>query len=89
MKPIVIYPNSKDNKITLTKEDFENYLKQAYDTGYSDGYAAAPRYNWQSVPYITTTNTDSKKPFEITWDTTGPNDISGPYKITCDAHNDI
>ena len=40
MKPIVIYPTSKDNKISLTKQEFEDYLKQAYDSGHADGYSA-------------------------------------------------
>lgn len=40
MKPIIIYPNSKDDKISLTKQEFEDYLKQAYDSGYADGYNA-------------------------------------------------
>lgn len=35
-KPIVIFPGSGD-KITLTKEEFETYLQQAYDAGFEDG----------------------------------------------------
>ena len=83
MKPIVIYPNDSGKHITLTKEEFEKYLKEAYDTGYSDGYAAAPRYNWWNTP-ITYPTTNP-----IQWTNTTP-DITPDYtKITCDAHNDI
>lgn len=35
-KPIVIFPG-KGDKITLTKEEFETYLQQAYDAGFEDG----------------------------------------------------
>ena len=90
MKPIVIYPNNNGNKITLTKEEFEKYLKEAYDTGWTDGRASAQSWNWWNTPisYPTTiTNTDPKKPLEITWNTgTTPNLTP---QVTCDAHNDI
>jgi len=33
MKPIVIYPNNNSKNVVLTKEEFEKYLKEAYDTG--------------------------------------------------------
>lgn len=38
MKPFVIYiePN-KNDKLTLTKEEFEQYIQDAYDRGYADG----------------------------------------------------
>ena len=83
MKPIVIYPNSKDNKITLTKEEFEDYLKQAYDTGYSDGYAAGKSMNWINTP-ITYPTTNP-----IEWTNTTPDIIPDYTKVTCDAHNDL
>lgn len=72
MKPIVIYLKDKD--IKLTKEEFEAYLKDAYDAGYNEGVASCRRYYWWDTPPITTTPT-------VTFDTkTTPYD---PYKITC------
>lgn len=40
MKPFVVYikPNKNDN-IILTKDEFEQYLQEAYDKGYTDGKA--------------------------------------------------
>ena len=84
MKPIVIYPKDNGDKITLTKKEFEEYLQQAYDSGHSDGYAAGRAVNWWSTPITYPTTQPS-----ITWDTTTPNDIPNPYKITCEAHNDL
>lgn len=83
MKPIVIYPKNDGDKVTLNKNDFEEYLRQAYDAGYSDGHAAGMATHWWTTPitYPTTNPT-------ITW-TTEPNDVPNPYKITCDAHNDM
>ena len=37
MKPVVIYPNNQTNTITLTKEEFEKYLNEAYEQGKADG----------------------------------------------------
>ena len=77
MKPIVLYV--ADKNIKLTKEEFEQYIKDAYDAGrqegYNEGVASCRRYDWWNTPTpITTTPT-------ITWDTkTTPYD---PYKITC------
>ena len=84
MKPIVIYPTNKDNKISLTKQEFEDYLKQAYDSGYADGYSAgcATVNQWWNTPVTVPTTTPI-----VTWEKTStPYD---PYKITCDAHNDL
>ncbi len=38
---IVIYKELKDNKITLTKEELEDLLKQAHDEGYQEGLSKA------------------------------------------------
>ena len=84
MKPIVIYPTNKDDKIHLTKQEFEDYLKQAYDSGYADGYSAgrATVNQWWNTPITVPTTTPI-----VTWEKTStPYD---PYKITCDAHNDL
>ena len=41
MKPFVIYiePN-KNDKLTLNKEEFEQYIQDAYERGYADGKLA-------------------------------------------------
>ena len=78
MKPIVIYVDKQKNNITLTREEFEDFINKAYEQGYSCGYADGKKNNtlW---PYgnggIVYTNT--------------PNVPSNPCEITCDAHNDI
>lgn len=82
MRPIVILYPSKDNKIVLTKEDFEGYLKQAYDAGYSDGQASRS-WNWWNTP-ISYPNTNP-----IQWTSTTPNLEPDYTKVTCDAHNDL
>lgn len=82
MKPIIIYAKNDGDKVTLNKKDFEEYLRQAYDTGYADGHAAGRATNWWNTP-ITYPTTNP-----ITW-TNEPNDVPNPYKITCDAHNDM
>ena len=33
----IIYVKKEDEKITLTQEEFEKYLKEAYDNGFQDG----------------------------------------------------
>lgn len=83
MKPIVIYPSSKENKVTITREEFEGYLKQAYDAGYSDGYASSKTTNWWTTPI----SYPSTNP--IQWTNTTPNLEPDYTKITCDAHNDM
>ena len=80
MRPIVILYPSKDNKISLTKEDFEEYLRQAYDAGYSDGYNAGKNNNWWNTPITW---------YGDKWTNTTPNIQPNYTHITCDAHNDI
>ena len=83
MKPIVIYPKNDGDKFTLNKNDFEEYLRQAYDAGYSDGYNAGKNSNWWNTP-ITYPTTNP-----IQWTNTTPNIVPDYTKITCDAHNDM
>lgn len=33
----IIYVKKENEKITLTQEEFEKYLKEAYDNGFQDG----------------------------------------------------
>lgn len=77
MKPIVIYPKNDSEKVTLTKKEFEDYLKQAYDAGYGDGYAAGKSISWWNTPVQYPTNTPS-----ITWQKESNID---PYKVTCNT----
>ena len=37
MKPFIIYSEVRDNKVILTKEQFEQYILDAYNTGLEDG----------------------------------------------------
>ena len=71
MKPIVIYAENKD-KITLTRKDFEKYLSEAFDQGYTEGYNKGmsrvwyPSHIWypsQNTPvtYRTITTCDPSK----------------------------
>ena len=58
MKPIIIYLDKQD-KISLTKEEFERYIREAYDQGYNCGYADGKRNYWTPYWYgntLTTTN---------------------------------
>lgn len=88
MRPIVIYVGKSD-EIKLTKEEFEKYLKEAYDSGYSEGYAAGNRYYYPWSPTITNVPQTNPEPLKITWDYTGtPPEINLPH-ITCDAANDL
>ena len=40
MKPFVVYVDVNTDKVTLSKEDFEKYLKEAYENGYEEGKKA-------------------------------------------------
>ena len=85
MKPIVIYIDKNSSKITLTKEEFEKYLKDAYDAGYNTGYNTGKEYNWWHSPVITTPYYTNTNP-----EATTP--LKGPFKyneVTCEAHNTI
>jgi len=37
MKPFVVYIDVNTDEITLSKKDFEKYLKEAYENGYEEG----------------------------------------------------
>lgn len=40
MKPIVIFINTNDEKLTLTQDQLRQYLENAYQQGYQDGMAS-------------------------------------------------
>lgn len=49
MKPIIIYQKEvEDDKVILTKEEFEKCIQDVYDSGYSDGSNSftAKGYTW-------------------------------------------
>lgn len=81
MKPIIIYPMKDFDTVTVSKEELEKYINEAYHAGYSDGYAAGKQSNNIISPYVYTTTPQ--------WMQTSPNDVPNPYEITCEAHNDI
>lgn len=76
MKPIVIYVDKQKNNITLTREEFEDFINKAYEQGYSCGYAEGKKSYWS--PYITCTSSNSNTPI-----TTGTPSKLNPYEITC------
>lgn len=81
MKPFVIYVDVNTDKITLSKEEFEKFLKEAYERGHEDGYnkgLACNRSNWWNYPQITTN--------EIRYGTASPSEPN-PITITCDNNN--
>lgn len=75
MKPIVIYVDKQKNNITLTREEFEDFINKAYEQGYSCGYAEGKKSYWS--PYITYTSSNFNTP------TTGTPSKLNPYEITC------
>lgn len=64
MKPFVVYVDGSADKVVLSKEDFEKYLKEVYkqgyddgeDSGYNKGYSkglASNSFDWWKYPQIT------------------------------------
>jgi hypothetical protein len=89
MKPIVVYINENNDKISLTKEKFEQFLKEAYDQGYSEGYSKGMSYNhsswWRQEPMITyTTGTPSINRDTITCSSSSSSNI-----VTNDTHRSL
>ena len=83
MKPIIIYVDKSD-VIKLTKKEFEQYIRDAYDQGYNCGYADGKKYTWNPYWYnspITYTNTTGNPP-TITTDPTTPLQPDTYPKIT-------
>ena len=83
MKPFVVYIDANTDKITLSKEDFEKYLKEAYERGHEDGYnkgftSGNSYLNWQnSLPVATD---------KIRYGTVSPSKPD-PITITCNNNN--
>ena len=79
MKPIIIYQETKDGKIVLTKEEFEKYLEDAYQAGYSDGSSSLTYKSYTWTPddvyekYPTWKSTSDYKAPEVTVTCTSTN----------------
>ena len=72
MKPIIIIPTT-DGKITLTKEEFEEYITKAYEAGKEDGETII------NYPYNPPTpNTTPYTPYSPYTPPITPNDVP-PY----------
>lgn len=88
MKPFVVYINENTDKISLSKKEFEQFLREAYDQGYSDGYSkgiSSNHSNWWNSPTITYRGNE-----EINREiTTSPNHEPNQIQITCEAHNTV
>lgn len=75
MKPIIIYQDKSNNKISLTKKEFEDYIQQAFSEGYNAGYTfAASVYN---KPTITTPN------YPYWYNTSTGDPVPNHTEITC------
>lgn len=52
MKVPIIYVKENNDKIEMSKEEFENIIDKIYEAGYKDGEAAQPLYVPTSTPKI-------------------------------------
>ena len=80
MKPFVVYIDVNTDEITLSKKEFEKFLKEAYEQGHDEGYnkglVQGRSYSgWWNSPQITTN--------EIRYGTASPS-TPNPITITCD-----
>ena len=84
MKPFVIYAEKNSVNVTMTKAEFEKYIKEAYNGGYEDGYQVGKAStNWNT---INTRDYPTNIPVYYGTGTPAPLD---PTKITCEAHNAV
>lgn len=82
MKPIIVPFDVTNNRITLTKEELEKILADAYQSGYDDGSKTTitcpvPPYLNPLVP--TVTDKDNNSNIEICWVNCNEQDIES-YK---------
>lgn len=59
MKPIIIYAEEKDGKITITKEELQRIVDEAYRQGKTDG-------NWYYTTNPITVTPTWQPPYKIT-----------------------
>ena len=87
MKPFVIYAEKNSVNVTMTKAEFEKYIKEAYDGGYKDGYEAGKasiKWNWPDT--INVKDYPVNNP--IYYGTATPMSPN-PNQVTCEAHNAV
>ena len=70
MKPIIIYAEEKDDKVTITKAELQRIVDEAYRQGKADG-------NYYATNPITLTPT-WKWPYEVTCTNYSTNDKGEP-----------
>ena len=86
MKPFVIYAEKNSVNVTMTKAEFERYIKEAYDGGYEDGYKVGKA----STQWNSTVTRDYPVNIPVYYGTgTGTPAPLDPTKITCEAHNAV
>ena len=71
MKPIIIYAEEKDGKITITKEELQRIVDEAYQQGKDDNKSCS----WATPITVTPT---WKPPYEITCTNYSKNDKGEP-----------
>lgn len=86
MKPLIVYINN-DKKISLTREEFEQFIKDAYNNGYNEGYRDGVQKNWWPSWTYTTTSGNATNHISPTPTLTGTPNITYGTQITCEAHN--
>lgn len=51
MKPIIIKVEEKQGKIELTEEELQEYIEQAYNQGWTDGYESGKAFTYPVSPW--------------------------------------
>ena len=59
MKPIIIYAEEKDDKVTITKAELQRIVDEAYEQGKADG-------NWYTTASPITVTPTLQPPYKIT-----------------------
>lgn len=89
MKPFIIYTGKDSTNVTMTKKEFEKYIKEAYDGGYDDGYKAGKAQLAQWDFLKTTPDYPINIPVYYGTGTGTPVGNPNPYQVTCEAHNSV
>ena len=90
MKPFVIYAEKNSVDVTMTKAEFEKYIKEAYEGGYEDGYKVGKAQPIQRDFLKTTSDYPINIPVYYGTGSGTPVGINpNPYKVTCEAHNSV
>ena len=84
MKPFVIYAEKNSVNVTMTKAEFEKYIKEAYDGGYEDGYKVGKA----STQWNPTVTRDYPVNIPVYYSTGTPAPLDST-KITCEAYNAV